>query len=94
LGKPDLSRGCKSWRRMWKKACRTKPPPVGAACRVGALVEAVGGASPVELCLGGVEDCLAATAQLLANGKDTLAAPVCDVLVVCASQASWGVCVG
>ncbi len=45
-------------------------------------MSACGGASPAELCLGGAEDCLGAASQLVADGKDTLAAPICDVLGV------------
>ena len=50
--------------------------------RLEALVSACGGSSPVELCLEGAEDCLVAAGQLVADGKDTLAAPLCDVLGV------------
>lgn len=49
-----------------------------------AVVAAIGGgpASAVEACLSSAEDVLAALAQLLRDGKDSLAAPLAEVLAV------------
>lgn len=55
---------------------------------------ACGGSPLLEVALDHVEDVLSGAQQLLGDGRDTLAAPLCDVLVVSRGVAGqcWASC--